>query len=129
MEMTPIELPSHETLVQCAREDEEAFEAFRREAIERLIESAPLRIRRRLRGLQFRIDCVRELSRSPLKSTIAISRLMWESFHCLNDELQDLVNLVERRADRPRSTPDQKRIADHSARILDFRPRSASDQT
>lgn len=68
-----------ETWAQLAREDPEAFEARRREAIAELIESAPERSRERLRCLQWRIDQERRLARTPLAACMRISQMMWRS--------------------------------------------------
>ncbi len=62
-----------------ARQDPAAFERHRRVAIVRLLRSVPVSRRRRLRGLQWRIDQVRRTSRTPLAACIRISQMMWES--------------------------------------------------
>ena len=56
------DLPTHEELSRLASVDPAAFEALRREMIENLISSAPERSKSRLKGIQFRVDCVRRLS-------------------------------------------------------------------
>lgn len=63
-----------------ASSDPEAFEALRREVLQAVIERAPEHRRRRLRGLQWRIDQVRERSASPLAACISLSDMMWEAF-------------------------------------------------
>lgn len=63
-----------------ARKDPAAFEDRRRELIEAMIARAPERRRRRLRGLQWRIDLVRSRSSCPLEACISLSEMMWESF-------------------------------------------------
>lgn len=63
-----------------ARDDPEAFEARRRGLIDQLIERAQPRQRRRLLGLQFRIDMERRRSRTPMAACVRIQELMWESF-------------------------------------------------
>lgn len=80
-------LPVHDELVELLRRDPEAYEALRRELIEELIEAAPADLKPRLRGLQFRIDGVRSLSRSALGATVRIYEMMWRSFLTLNQEL------------------------------------------
>lgn len=59
--------------------DPEAFEARRHALIEDLIQRAPPHRQPRLRGLQWRIDRVRERSGTPLAACIRISEMMWES--------------------------------------------------
>jgi hypothetical protein len=63
-----------------ARKDPVAFEDRRRELIEAVIARAPERRRRRLRGLQWRVDVVRNRSSCPLEACISLSEMMWESF-------------------------------------------------
>jgi hypothetical protein len=124
---TPVELPSHDVLSRLARDDPEAYEALRREVIDSFIENAPARLKPRLYGIQFRVDCVRRLSRSALGSTVRVYELMWESFHRLNGNWQQLVQLKEGGFDALASTLTAA-PASGGARILAFRPRAAGDQ-
>jgi len=63
-----------------ARQDPEGFEALRLEMIEEVIEAASGRCQRRLRGLQWQIDQMRERSANPMAACIALSKMMWEAF-------------------------------------------------
>ena len=110
-------LPSHEVLAKLASDDPQAFEALRSELIENFISHAAPRNQPRLRGLQFRVDAIRRLSRSPLGALMKIQSLMWESFMRMNRELQNAVSLVRGRVrmDAP---------AGRSARVIQFQPRS-----
>jgi len=65
--------------VKLAREDPDRFEALRRKVIERAIERAPSHRRRRLRGLQWRIDNTRALAPNPTAACESISKMMWDS--------------------------------------------------
>lgn len=103
------ENPDHETLSELARDDPEAFEDLRRKLVGELIERAPEATKRRLRGLQFRIDDIHRRSSNSLGATVKIYRMMWQSFLRLHDELTNFSEPVE--------TPR------HSAQVLDFRPR------
>ena len=96
-----------------ARNDPEKFEALRRQAIDRLIEAAPEDRKLHLRRLQWRVDRVRERSGTPMAATLAISRMMWESFHDLRDHYQDLFG-DETGGRRTISAPK-------SAQVLSFR--------
>ena len=88
MDTLPLrENPDHEFLSRLARDDPESFERLRRDLIDQLIGRAPDPIRRRLAGLQFRVDQVRRLAKSPLGAAVKVSSLMWSSFLRLNDEL------------------------------------------
>ena len=68
-----------EAWARLAREDPEAFESARRRVIEAFIDSAPAHRRRRLQGLQFRVDLERRRARTPLAACIRISGMMWDS--------------------------------------------------
>lgn len=118
------ELPSHEVLSQLARDDPEAYEALRRELIEGFIKSAPERLKDRLNGIQFQVDSLRYLSRgSALGATVRIYKLMWESFHSLNHNWQDLVRIRDEYEHRQVPSLAAAWVPVTSARILEFRPR------
>lgn len=112
----PVELPSHEVLSQLAREDPQAYEALRLALIQGFIDSVPAGMKPRLRGIQFRVDCVRQLSRSALGSTVRVYKLMWESFLRLNESWHEAVQLPPSHAEPHTARPG-------GARILEFRPR------
>lgn len=118
-----LELPSHEVLSQLVRDDPQAYEALRRDLIESFIDSAPARLKTRLRGVQFRVDCKRRLSRSALGSTVSVYKLMWQSFLCLNREWQDLVGIKEGFENLHGATPAAGCLPKQSARIIEFLPR------
>lgn len=101
--------PDHESLARLARDDPNAYEALRSRLVNELIDGAPEAMQRRLRGLQFRIDQLRRLARTPLGATVKIYSLMWGSFLTLNRELSGFHSY--------RPHPEQ------SARIIEFRPR------
>ncbi len=63
-----------------ARSDPEAFEVMRRRVLQSVIERAPERSRRRLKGLQWRVDQVRRRAVSPMAACISLSDMMWEAF-------------------------------------------------
>jgi hypothetical protein len=63
-----------------ASQDPASFEAKRREVIEAVIEGASQRSQRRLRGLQWHIDQVREHSPNPMAACISLSNMMWDAF-------------------------------------------------
>ena len=68
-----------------ARTAPDDFEERRRAVIESLISSSENV--RRLRGLQWRIDIERKCARTPLKSCLRLSTLMWDAFMDLNNSL------------------------------------------
>jgi hypothetical protein len=61
-----------------AREDPQAFERERARLIGQLIEAAPAEQRPRLEALQWRVEQVRRLSRTPLAACLKLSSMMWE---------------------------------------------------
>lgn len=101
--------PDHEALSTLARENPEAFETLRQELVGELIERAPETTKRRLQGLQFRIDVIHRRSTNSLGATVKIYKMMWQSFLRLHHELTTFREPLE--------APRQ------SAQILEFRPR------
>ena len=124
----PIELPSHEVLSELARENPQAYEDLRRELIDRFIESAPERLKPRLSGIQFRVDCVRGLSRSALGATVRVYEMMWESFLRLNVNWQDAVQLKAACVGPSAARRISSRAPPQSAQILAFHPRFPCEQ-
>lgn len=108
-----------ETLCTLAQTDPGSFETVRRQAIDKAIERAPQECRQRLRRLQWRIDRVRETSRTPLAACILISNMMWSSFNDLNRVYRRLGEPAEACA-APVEGPRPERP---SARVVPFRPR------
>ena len=68
-----------DTMKDMAKDDPEAFERLRQQMIDALIDDAPEANRRRLIGLQWRVDQERLLARTPMGACIRISNMMWES--------------------------------------------------
>lgn len=115
-------LPSHEELARLARDDPAAYEALRQELIADFIEHAPMRLQSRLRGVQFRVDQVRALSRTALGSTVRVYELMWKSLHTLNFHLREVTalhdDLMAGRASAQPAMPLR------SAQVIPFRRRA-----
>lgn len=84
--------PTTDELLRLAKENPDELEAFRQREVEKLINSAPEKMQRRLRGLQFQIDAKRQISKNSMASCIEISRMMFDAVHdlnrCLNGQLQ-----------------------------------------
>lgn len=113
---TAMKLPSHDTLSKLACDDPRAFEALRDELVASCIESAPERLQQRLYGLQFRVDAIRRLSRSPLGALMKIHAMMWRSFLDLDHELKSF-------SQRPGSRTPPLRSGG-GARVIPFQTRS-----
>lgn len=74
--------------MKLAKSDPEGLERLRLDHIESLINSAPEATQRRLRGLQFQIDCQRRLHKHPMGACLSISKMMMASLQRLNEALQ-----------------------------------------
>ena|ERR1700678_2261451 len=116
-----------------ARDNPEEFERQRRDAIDSLIASSPAN-RRRLEGVQFRIDMERKLAHSPLKACLRVSEMMWDTFLELRTELTELgahanapqrthLELVNSGAPAPAKTG----APPPSAMVLSFAPRDTEN--
>ena len=68
-----------DTMMGMAKEDPAGFERLRQQMINEVIDEAPADNRRRLIGLQWRVDQERRLAKSPMGACIRISNMMWES--------------------------------------------------
>ncbi|HKJ08805.1 MAG TPA: DUF3135 domain-containing protein [Gammaproteobacteria bacterium] len=62
-----------------AASDPEAFEAQRAQVIDAAIRRAPRPKQQRLRGLQWKLDHVRQLSGTPMAACLRMSNMMWDS--------------------------------------------------
>ncbi|MFT5083290.1 MAG: hypothetical protein ACI9Y1_001331 [Lentisphaeria bacterium] len=79
--------PPFDELVVLARHAPEQLEELREREVAKIIEQAPSEMRRRLHGLQFKINCQRILHPAPLGSCVAISKMMYKSLESLNSLL------------------------------------------
>ncbi len=62
-----------------ARDNPEAYEDKRRKMLEEVIKSTSPEIKRRMQGLQWKIDQIRSTSANPMASCLKISQMMWDS--------------------------------------------------
>lgn len=73
-------LPAFDVLVDMARNDPQGLETLRRSLTDAVIATASNdTTRRRLEGLQFRVDMERRRATTPLAATIRISEMMCRS--------------------------------------------------
>jgi hypothetical protein len=86
-----------------ADNDPAAFEDARRAVIDSLIEAAPPESRRRLAGLQWQVDTIRERAHTPLKACIDISGMMWDTVLGEDGLVERLEELAGQRAPRERA--------------------------
>lgn len=64
--------------MELAKNNPDAFEKERTQAIDEIIDSAPEHMQQRLRGLQWRIDNEIKLTNSPMEACVRVNRLMME---------------------------------------------------
>lgn len=92
-----------------AQTDPERFEWLRNRVLDLCITRASRTRQPRLRGLQWRINQIRDKSSNPLAACISISDMMWSTFSDLGDAYRD---------------PDQlrRRPRANKATVLPFQP-------
>ncbi len=81
-----------------ANEDPEAFEQTRERVINQFIADLPEDKQQRMRCLQWRVDSVRRLSKTPMAACIEISKMMWDSIkgeHGLIVAIKDLQSICQ----------------------------------
>lgn len=98
-----------------AKKDPDAFEQKRAEAIEAFLTDVPSEeLKRRLRGLQWRVEIERKRSYNAMDSAIRIYDMMWDSVARNYEELQKLAAMLDPSMDSP--APEQQ----VSAKVLPF---------
>ncbi len=65
--------------VRLAKENPEAYEDMREKMIRDVIDSTSPEIKRRMEGLQWKIDQIRSTSSNPMSSCLKISQMMWDN--------------------------------------------------
>lgn len=80
--------------MRLAQQQPEEFQKRREAMIEAAIAKAPEHLEPRLRGLQWKIDRVRETSANPLAACVRISRMMWDSIYSENGLLRAMERLT-----------------------------------
>lgn len=111
------ELPSFDVLREMAQKDPEALERLRVQLCDQLIQDAPPAYRRKLRGLQFRVDMERRRAKSPMAACIAISGMMHDTF----DKLRQALNDAAGRNDGLYAVETAVQVSEPAAKVLPFR--------
>lgn len=108
-----MELPDFDTLKQWALAEPERLDDLLHQQIDALIEQVGPERQRRLRGLQFRIDCQRRLAKNNLDSCIRIANMMHESFFVMRSQINHLHD--ESRLGEGKLSPENNiiRLCDH----------------
>jgi len=101
-----------EALAALAEDSPEDFEAVRQKMIAAIIDSAPAASRRRLEGLQWQVDMVRERATHPMGACVEISRLMWEKVSGPGGLLESINRLSDPDGAPPAPDPAPVQTAD-----------------
>jgi len=83
--------------------DPEAYERRRGAVLEHFIQSADPDSRLALEQTLFKLEMVRKRAKTPLKSAIEASKLMWESFGKLQEQI-DVLQTTTQPVDKPSNT-------------------------
>lgn len=97
------DLPDFDTLLAMHRENPESLEKLRRRLTRKLLRSAPDSTRRRLEGLQFRIEMELQRATNPTARCVRMAGMMHDSFARLNHCLQHPLDEVNTRHNRPKA--------------------------
>jgi hypothetical protein len=97
--------------------DPAAFEAARTQAIATVIDAAPAARQQRMRGLQWRIDRMREQTSNPMAACFLISDMMWNSLLGRGGLLEALRDLQGVNPDGPHKAMPGKIIALNFGRV------------
>ncbi len=102
---------------QLARQDPQAFETMRTELLNEFIQNSPANQQRKLQGMQWKIELVRQRTNSPAEALAEITGMMWQSAQQLEKKQQDLLDVCAGKE----FTPSPFR---ESAQILNFQLRT-----
>lgn len=83
------EMPNFDVLLKLAKHDPEQLEQIRQQLTFATIDAAPGYLRKRLLGLQFKIDTTRNLAKNPLAACIRLTEMMHQSFEELRIALNN----------------------------------------
>ncbi len=103
-----------------ASTDPEAFEQHRKQVINNFIQDLPEEKQQRMRCLQWRVDSVRRLAKTPLAACIEISNMMWDSIKGKNGLLEALHGLTDGYTGETITRQKAARAADRQANVLEF---------
>jgi len=80
MQNNPASLPiDFDTWSALARSDPQAFEDCRDRIINEAIQRAPAHKQQRLRRMQWKLDQIRNTSRTPMIACLRMNRMLWEA--------------------------------------------------
>ena len=84
--------PDFDEMLVLAKTDPKRLDDLLKKRVDRLIDSAPERIQKRLRGIQFEVDCQRKIQKSSYDACRKISEMMHDSLMDLNRVLNNYSN-------------------------------------
>ncbi|MDT8427283.1 MAG: DUF3135 domain-containing protein [Pseudomonadales bacterium] len=108
-------LPDFDTLVSMHQADPEALEKLRTELTNEIFDQSPEFRRRRLQGLQFRINMELRRAKTPEARCIKLSTLMHDSFVELHECLRDPFATLQRKSQG--ATAELIQLADRRSKI------------
>ena len=102
---------------ELAQSDPDRFEARRSRILNEAIRRVPSDRQQMLRGLQWRVDRIRELKRTPLAACIAISDMMWDAFSDLHHSYTELAEIKpgNKPSEKKRPLADVIQLAEHKS--------------
>jgi hypothetical protein len=113
-------LPGFDTLRDMALRDPASLERLRIQLSDQIIQDAPPSYRRKLRGLQFRIDMEIRRARSQMAACIAISGMMHDAFDKLRQALGEVMGDTQPHSAEP-AQGSVTLTHPRSAKVLPFR--------
>ena len=115
-------LPAFDVLVDMARNHPERLEALRAKMSQDIIDNAKdEQQKKRLAGLQFKVDMERKRARSPLQATIRISEMMCQSLAELHKSM--VTPLVDDKG-QPTTTSSIQADNGSGSNVIAFRARA-----
>ena len=109
------DLPDFDTMMAMHRDNPEELERLRAELTGEVLKQAPDEIKRRLKGLQFRINMELRKAKTPQARCIKMSSMMHDAFSELNHRLNHFGDDQDEEPTRP-------------AQIIKFRPRQKIEE-
>jgi len=107
------ENPIFELLQQLAENNPDEFEVKRDELINEFLATLPKKYQRGMQGLQWRINKIREIAKTPLSACIEISKMMFTSVEQLHSQAYSMQLRLNGETALPHTVK--------SATILDFK--------
>ncbi len=101
-----------------AKEDPDAYEDKREKMVQEVIDSTSPEVKRRMQGLQWKIDQIRSTSTNPMSSCLKISQMMWDNVLGKDGLLDHMRQLSD-----PKQIPKMDKPKE-SAAIIDIRSNS-----